>query len=80
MTPSDIHELVSNLIDHFITEWQVARRIDVRPSGSMTLRRASADRGLESNLSYYIENDLLLKRDRPFDIDLDRPPGPRGRG
>ncbi len=59
-TLSRFHELISMMIHDFILEWRVAKNIAVLPTGSMTLRRQSADRGLEGDHSYYIEHESLV--------------------
>ncbi len=74
MTLSSFHELISILIHDFITEWRVARNIPVRSSGSMTLRRRSISRGLESDQSYYIQNEPHVRALDKIDLETDPPP------
>ena len=73
-TLSDFHELISIIIDHFILEWRVAKNISSCPTGSMTMQRKMLSRGLESDQSYYIANELKVRG--PEKIDLERVPPP----
>jgi Uma2 family endonuclease len=74
MTLSSFHELISLLIHDYILEWRVARNIPVRPSGSMTLRRAALNRGLEGDQSYYIQHEPQVRGLDPLDLDTAPPP------
>ncbi|MCA9157626.1 MAG: Uma2 family endonuclease [Planctomycetales bacterium] len=69
MTISGFHELISLMIDHFIMEWCIAMDIDVRPSGSMTLRRKALNQGLEADQSYYIQSEPAVRGLELRDVD-----------
>ncbi len=74
MTLSGFHELISLMIHDFIMEWCIAKNLDVRPSGSMTVRRKARKRGLEADQSYYIESEASV---RGLDLrDIDQAPIP----
>ncbi|MEZ6063677.1 MAG: Uma2 family endonuclease [Planctomycetaceae bacterium] len=74
MTLSSFHELVALLIHDFITEWRVARRIPVRPAGSMTLRSGESKGGLESDQSYYIQHEQDVRGIESVDLNTAPPP------
>jgi len=74
MTISEFHELVSGIIDHFMLEWRVAKRIPVRPTGSMTLRKQYLDRGLEGEQSYYIADEAKVRGRVTIDLEEMPPP------
>lgn len=69
MTISGFHESISLMIHNFIMEWCIAKDIDVRPSGSMTLRRKALNQGLEADQSYYIESEAGVRELELRDVD-----------
>ncbi|MEZ6061687.1 MAG: Uma2 family endonuclease [Planctomycetaceae bacterium] len=74
MTLSSFHELISMLIHTFIHEWRMARNIQIRSSGSMTLRCKSINRGLEGDQSYYIQNEPRVRALNKIDLETAPPP------
>lgn len=74
VTLSIFHELISLLIHDFILEWRVARNVNVQPGGSMTLRRALLNQGLEGDQSYYIRNEAQIRSKKQINLDSDPAP------
>jgi Uma2 family endonuclease len=74
MTISFFHEVVSLMIDHFIMAWTLAKDLDIQPSGSMTLRRQPLLRGLESDQSYYIQHEAVVRGLDCIDLETIPPP------
>ncbi len=74
MTTSAFHELISHLINDFILEWRVARKLPVRPTGTMTLRRETLARGLEGDQSYYIQHESLVRNLSVIELEELPPP------
>ncbi len=74
MTVSEFHELIQCIINDLITVWRMERRIAVRPSGSMTMRRLDIARGLEPDQSYYIQNEPIVAGLREFSLQSVPPP------
>ena len=69
MTLSYIHEAISLLIHNFITLWQLHRNLDIQPAGSMTLRSAMIQKGLESDQYYYIRHAALIRSEVEIDVE-----------
>lgn len=74
MSPSRIHERLTQLISRFLEVWAEEHDIEYDCGGSTTMQREDLARGLEPDNSYYIEHaDQMRERDQ-LDLLIDPPP------
>jgi Uma2 family endonuclease len=77
MTLSPEHEEYSSLIHDLIVILSDELDIEIRPIGSTTLRHQELERGLESDNSYYIQHENLVRnRQKRRTLDLNQLPPP----
>ena len=82
MPLSELHEILANLLDKFVTFASIYLQVNVVPTGGATRRSKSKLIGVEPDLSYfvssasihriknYIENEVRLPPDIVVEIDL----------
>jgi Uma2 family endonuclease len=72
--PSQKHERVAQLIGLFVT--RLAELLDkpYEPLGMTTWRKPDAEKGLEADQCYYIQNQAVVRSRDVLDLDVDPPP------
>ncbi|MBW3540925.1 MAG: Uma2 family endonuclease [Planctomycetes bacterium] len=71
MSPSARHERLGSLAARFVQTWTLELNIPILSCGSMTLKRAILQRGLESDKCFYIQNEALVREREDIDLDVD---------
>jgi Uma2 family endonuclease len=74
MAVSQQHEYGKTTLAGFVETLVVALDIDMAPGGSMTVRRADLERGLEPDECYWIANEPLMRHCQQADLERDPPP------
>ena len=74
MSPSNLHELYSKLLDRFVQEVTTESGQQLVSLGSTTWRLASDEKGLESDNCYYIVDVSRVSPRDEIDLAVDPPP------
>ena len=74
MTPLGFHESRNRLIDDFVRiiadEWD----LPLKKMGSLTLRKAGLQKGVEPDSCYYVQNEPLVRGKVNISLEQDPPP------
>lgn len=73
-TPSQSHEQAAQLLGLFVTRLAEELGVPYEPLGMTTWKKPSAERGIEPDQCYYIQNHDVVRRDEPLDLENDPPP------
>jgi len=74
MTPLLGHENPKIQLDHFIIALAEELDIEIKSTGSTTLKRKITNRGIEPDNCYYIQNELVVRGKQELDLETDLPP------
>lgn len=74
MTPLYEHENPKIQFDRFIVTLAEELEIEVKSAGSTTLKRKIANRGIEPDNCYYIQNEPAVRGRQKLDLETDPPP------
>ncbi|HEY9799874.1 MAG TPA: Uma2 family endonuclease [Leptolyngbyaceae cyanobacterium] len=74
MTPLFEHENPKGNFSNFIIALAEELGIEVRNAGSTTLKRKLANRGIEPDVCYYIQNEVAIRGKQRLDLETDPPP------
>jgi Uma2 family endonuclease len=74
MTPLFEHENPKSNFGNFIIALAEELDIEVRSAGSTTLKRRIANRGIEPDNCYYIQNELAIRGQETLNLETDPPP------
>jgi len=74
MSPSRVHERLTQLISKFLEVWAEEYGIEIDCGGSTTMQREDLARGLEPDNSYYIEHAAEMRERDQLDLQIDPPP------
>ncbi|HEX5104221.1 MAG TPA: Uma2 family endonuclease [Pirellulaceae bacterium] len=74
MTLSHEHEFSDELLNRYVHMLTFELDIPIHSGGSTTLRRRKRAKGLEPDKCYWIQNELLMRGKKMFDIEVDPPP------
>lgn len=75
MSVSEVHEFTKQIVARLIEAYTEELLIPIRGLGAMTLKKSSAERGLEPDECFYIQNESHVRQlGRALDFNLD--PGP----
>ncbi|NJR75864.1 MAG: Uma2 family endonuclease [Scytonema sp. CRU_2_7] len=74
MTPLFEHENPKSNFGNFIIALAEELGIEVRSAGSTTLKRRIANRGIEPDNCYYIQNELAIRGRETLNLETDPPP------
>lgn len=72
--PSQKHERVAQLIGLFVTRLAELLEMPYEPLGMTTWRKPDAEKGLEADQCYYIQNQAVVRDREVLDLDVDPPP------
>ncbi|MBD1930654.1 MULTISPECIES: Uma2 family endonuclease [Cyanophyceae] len=74
MTPLFEHENPKIQFDRLIFALAEELDIEIKSAGSTTLKRQIANRGIEPDNCYYIQNELAVRGKQKLDLETDPPP------
>lgn len=74
MTPLFEHENYKSNFGNFIIALAEELDIEIKSAGSMTLKRRAANRGIEPDNCYYIQNEPAVRSRQELDLATDPPP------
>jgi Uma2 family endonuclease len=74
MTPLYEHENRKIQFDRFILVLAEELEIEIKSAGSTTLKRRIANRGIEPDNCYYIQNEPAVRGRQELDLETDPPP------
>lgn len=74
MTPLLEHEKPKILLDRFIFILVEELNIEIKSAGSTTLKRQVANRGIEPDNCYYIQNEPAIRGNLKLDLETAPPP------
>ena len=74
MSPRRDHDWVKRLIGRFIESMALDLDIPIQSVGSMTLSAEAAERGLQPDESYYVQNEPRVRGQSTYDPNIDLPP------
>jgi Uma2 family endonuclease len=74
MTPLFEHENPKIQIDRLIFALAEELNIEIKSAGSTTLKRQIANRGIEPDNCYYIQNELAVRGKQKLNLETDPPP------
>jgi len=74
MTPLFEHENSKSNFGNFIIALAEELNIEIKSAGSTTLKRRIANRGIEPDNCYYIQNELAVRGRQTLDLETDPPP------
>ena len=74
MTPLIGHENPKSNLGNFIIALAEELDIEIKSAGSTTLKRKIANRGIEPDNCYYIQNELAVRGKQELDLETDPPP------
>jgi Uma2 family endonuclease len=74
MTPLFEHENSKSNFGNFIIALAEELNIEIKSAGSTTLKRRIANRGIEPDNCYYIQNELAVRGRQKLDLATDPPP------
>jgi Uma2 family endonuclease len=72
--PSQRHERATQLFGLFVPRLAEKLEILYEPLGMTTWRKPDAERGLEADQCYYIQNQAVVRDRELLDLDIDPPP------
>ncbi|MEP0801235.1 Uma2 family endonuclease [Funiculus sociatus] len=74
MTPLFEHENPKSNLGNLIIFLALELDIEIKSAGSTTLKRQIANRGIEPDNCYYIQNELAVRGKQKLDLETDPPP------
>lgn len=74
MTPLFQHENPKSNFSNFIIALAEELEIEIKSAGSTTLKRKVANRGIEPDSCYYIQNEIAVRDRQELDLETDPPP------
>lgn len=74
ITPLMPHENSNRLIEGFVGVLCEELGLEIKRSGSLTMKRNDLQRGAEPDSSYYIHNESLVRNSENIDLASDPPP------
>ncbi|MDB9306943.1 MULTISPECIES: Uma2 family endonuclease [Cyanophyceae] len=74
MTPLFEHENAKSNFGNFIIALAEELDIEIRSAGSTTLKRRLANRGIEPDNCYYIQNEPAIRGQETLNLETDPPP------
>ena len=74
MTPLYEHENPKSNFGNFIVALAEELEIEIKSAGSTTLKRRIANRGIEPDNCYYIQNEPAVRGRQELDLETDPPP------
>jgi Uma2 family endonuclease len=74
MTPLYEHENPKIQFDRFVVALAEELGIEIKSAGSTTLKRKIANRGIEPDNCYYIQNEPAVRGRQELDLETDPPP------
>jgi Uma2 family endonuclease len=74
MSPSRIHERLTQLISKLLETWAEERGIEIDCGGSTTMQSEELARGLEPDNSYYVQHAEAMRDRDELDLAIDPPP------
>jgi Uma2 family endonuclease len=74
MTPLFEHENPKSNFGNFIVALAEELEIEIKSAGSTTLKRRIANRGIEPDNCYYIQNEPAVRSRQELDLETDPPP------
>ena len=74
MTPLLEHESYKSNFGNFIIALAEELQIEIKSAGSTTLKRQVANRGIEPDNCYYIQNESSIRGRQKLDLETDPPP------
>src|ERR1700680_5042692 len=72
--PSQRHEQAAQLLGLFVPRLAEELEIPYEPLGMTTWRKTDAEKGLEADQCYYIQNQAIVRDREVLDLDVDPPP------
>jgi Uma2 family endonuclease len=72
--PSQRHEQAAQLLGFFIPQLADELGVDFEPLGMTTWKRPDMEKGLESDQSYYILHEAIVRERVELDLEVDSPP------
>jgi Uma2 family endonuclease len=72
--PSQRHEQAAQLLGLFVPRLAEELEIPYEPLGMTTWRKPDAEKGLEADQCYYIQNQAIVRDREVLDLDVDPPP------
>jgi len=72
--PSQRHEQAAQLLGLFVTRLAEELEVPYEPLGMTTWRKPNAEKGLEPDQCYYIQNHAVVREKELLDLDIDPPP------
>lgn len=73
MTPLFEHENPKSNLSNFIIALAEELEIEIKSAGSTTLKRRIANRGIEPDNCYYIQNEAAIRGNKTLDLAIDPP-------
>ncbi len=74
MSPSKLHERISELIGQMVLVWTDVFEIPRLSAGSTTIHKELLQRGFEPDKSFYLEHEADVRARDEFDPNIDPPP------
>ncbi|MBE9198601.1 MULTISPECIES: Uma2 family endonuclease [unclassified Nodularia (in: cyanobacteria)] len=74
MTPLFEHENAKSNFGNFIIALAEELDIEIKSAGSTTLKRRLANRGIEPDNCYYIQNEPAIRGQETLNLEIDPPP------
>jgi Uma2 family endonuclease len=72
--PSQKHEQAAQLLGLFVPRLAEELEIPYEPLGMTTWKKPDAEKGLEPDQCYYIQNQAVVREREVLDLDVDPPP------
>jgi Uma2 family endonuclease len=72
--PSQRHEQAAQLLGLFVPRLAEELEIPYEPLGMTTWRKPTAEKGLEPDQCYYIQNQAIVRQKETLDLEVDPPP------
>jgi Uma2 family endonuclease len=74
MSPSPAHEKFGSLLARLVQTYTLVLRIPIFSLAQTTWRRREAERGLEADGCFYVQNEPSMRHRREIDLAVDPPP------
>jgi Uma2 family endonuclease len=74
MTPLFEHENYNSNLGNFIVALAEELNIEIKSAGSMTLKKRLANRGIEPDKCFYVQNELAVRGKQKLYLETDPPP------
>lgn len=74
MSPSRLHERISELIGQLVIAWTDVHNLPRLSGGSTTMKAQLLNRGLEPDKCYYLQNEAAVRHSDRYDAQTDPPP------